>query len=562
MTNADPTATPPMVETGPALVWRWWSIAWAGRGVWLAAIIGLSFVTAALSAGFPWLWQYLVDDAMESGSPARLRQIAGWMAGIGAAQLVVYVVLQGLRSVINAAIQWTVRQNVFEHLSRLESGFYGRWRTGDLVTRLSDDAGEKISWFLCSGVFRTFEASLIVLACLASAVAVAPGVAAWMVLPLPLLIVAQAFAQGTLGRRYGAVQRSISGINDELTSTFGGIRIVQAAGLQGSARHRFMEQAEGQRRAEVRTSAVQHIVHLMYGYGWQMAVVALLLAGGRQVMTGAITLGQFVTMEGLVMTMVWPMFDAGMFLSKYKQASVALARLQQLCDEVPGADGPPRGAPLAQSAALPLRAGSLVAVVGEVGSGKSTLMEALARAGGGDGYVPQDPMLMSATLRENILLGRDVSPEGLARALDVSRLEQDLPAFPEGLETAVGERGVTLSGGQQQRVALARALVGEPALLLLDDATAALDADTESAFWDRLEAVLPGIAAVVVTHRVATIQRADEVLVLEDSAVAQRGQHADLVLTEGPYGRIYGRYEAEARVALCATGSALAPVEG
>ena len=559
----DPAAhTPPIGRADLALIGRWWRIAWAGRGPWLVAIVLLSFVTAALSAGFPWLWQYLVDDAVQIGSPVRLRQIAGWMAGIGAAQLLVYMTLQGLRSVVNAAIQWTVRQNVFEHVSRLDPGFYGRWRTGDLVTRLSDDAGEKISWFLCSGVFRTFEATLIVLACLVSAVAVAPGVAAWMVLPLPLLIVAQAFAQGTLGRRYGAVQRSISGINDELTATFGGIRIVQAAGLQGSARRRFLAQAEAQRQAEVRTSLVQHIVHLMYGYGWQMAVVALLLAGGHQVMTETLSLGQFVTLEGLVMTMVWPMFDVGMFLSKYKQASVALGRLQQLCDEEPGADGPPRGAPLAQASGLPPAAGRLVAVVGEVGSGKSTLMEALARAGGGAGYVPQDPMLMSATLRENILLGRQVTDEQLTRALDVSRLQQDLPAFPQGLETVVGERGVTLSGGQQQRVALARTLVGEPPLLLLDDATAALDADTESAFWDRLEAVLPGVAAVVVTHRVATIQRADEVLVLEHCAVAQRGQHAELVAIEGPYQRIYGQYEAEAKVAMASTGSALAAVAG
>jgi ATP-binding cassette, subfamily B, multidrug efflux pump len=545
---------------GRALVWRWWRVAWAGRGAWLASIVALSFVTAALSAGFPWLWQYLVDDAQAEGSPARLQQVAGWMAAVGAGQLVVYTVLQGCRTIVNAAIQWRVRQNVFEHLSTLEPGFYERWRTGDLVTRLSDDAGEKISWFMCSGVFRTLEASLIVVACLTSALIVAPRVALLMVLPLPLLIVAQAFAQGTLGRRYSAVQTAISGINDELTSTFGGIRIVQAAGLQSAARRRFIREAGAQQKAEVRTAAVQHVVHLMYGYGWQMAVVALLLVGGAEAMAGRITLGQFVTLEGLVMTMVWPMFDVGTFVSRYKQATVALTRLQALTDELPGADGPPRGAPLAVASALPPRPGVMIAVVGEVASGKSTLLEALARTGGGEGYVPQDPILMSTSLRENILLGREVGEERLAMALDVSRLAQDLSAFPQGLDTEVGERGVTLSGGQQQRVALARALVGKPTLLLLDDATAALDADTEAAFWERLGTVLPDVAAVVSTHRVATIQQADEVIVLEGCAIAQRGTHADLLATDGPYRRIYGRYEAEARVALRATGEALAPV--
>jgi ATP-binding cassette subfamily B multidrug efflux pump len=538
-----------------ALVWRWAKIAWAGRGVWLAGIVALSVVNAVLSAGFPWFWQILVDDAQASASPVRLRQVAGWMGAVGVGQFVVYVGLQGMRTLVNAAIQRRVRQGVFEHLATLDPGFYERWRTGDLVTRLTDDAGEKISWFLCSGVFRTLEASLVVIACLSSAVIVAPRVAFWMVLPLPLLIVAQAFAQGALGRRYGEVQAAISRINDELSATFGGIRIVQAAGLQASARSRFVGAAEAQQQAEVRTAAVQHVVHLMYGYGWQMAVVALLLAGGHQAMSGAITLGQFVTLEGLVMTMVWPMFDVGTFLSRYQQAGVALVRLQALADEVPGADGPPRGAALAEAAGLPPGPGRMVAVVGEVASGKSTLMQALARTGGGDGYVPQDPMLMSATVRENILLGREVSEDELDAALDVSRLAQDLPDLPDGIDTVVGERGVTLSGGQQQRVALARALVGRPPLLLLDDATAALDADTEAAFWRRLDDVLPDVAAVVVTHRGATLQAADEILVLDGGAIVQRGGHGELIEQEGAYRRIYGRFEAEERVRGVSRGS-------
>ena len=149
---------------------------------------------------------------------------------------------------------------------------------------------------------------------------------------------------------------------------------------------------------------------------------------------------------------------------------------------------------------------------------------------------------------KNILLGREVSEQDLDRALQVSRLAQDLPAFPDGLDTMVGERGVKLSGGQQQRVALARALVGCPSILLLDDATAALDADTEAAFWEQLETVLPEIGAVVVTHRVATIQRADRVLVLEGGRIVQEGTHDDLIGADGAYRRVYGRYEAREKL--------------
>jgi ABC-type multidrug transport system fused ATPase/permease subunit len=161
-------------------------------------------------------------------------------------------------------------------------------------------------------------------------------------------------------------------------------------------------------------------------------------------------------------------------------------------------------------------------------------------------YVPQDPVILSVPIRDNILLGRSVPEATLQRALLVSRLAQDLGAFPQGLDTLVGERGVTLSGGQQQRVALARALVGEPRILLLDDATAALDADTEAAFWAGLEDVLPDLTAVVVTHRPATIERADRVVCLDGGRIVQTGGHAQLVGEDGPYRRIYGRFSVAA----------------
>lgn len=584
-----------MKETAPTkaksraqweLIMRWMRLTWRGSGGTLVLIVVLSFGSAFLLTAFPWLWQYLVDEVGQDANPVRMRDLAGWMALVGFAHFVLYLVLQGARSVMNSKLQWRARRRVFQHLSQLDAEFYQRWRSGDLVTRLTDDAGEKLSWFLCSGVFRTVEAVLIVLVCLGAMALIDPGLTLWVVLPLPLLIFGQAATQGALGRRYREVQQSISHINDELTTTFAGIRIVQACRLQTAAIDRFEAQAAKQMKAEVRVSMFQQIVYLMYGFGWQAAVVALLLAGGSHVIDGQITLGQFVAFEGFVMTLVWPMFDVGTFVSKFKQIVVALDRLQDLVDEPP----PDRvgGSEPLSIPSLELRdvtstaadetvllghvnviaeSGETLAIVGAIGSGKSVLMELLAGIrvphsgqvlfGGAPaeslhsdqrhrkiGYVPQDPLLLSASIRENILLGRDIDEADVQHALEVSRLRQDLPVFPDGLDTEVGERGVTLSGGQQQRVALARALVGRPAILLLDDATAALDADTEAAFWEQLEAVLPELTVVVVTHRVATIQQADRVIVLEDGEVAQAGTHRQLIECDGPYRRIYGGFEA------------------
>ena len=566
------------------LIARWMVFAWRESWGALVLILVLSVVNAGLVVAFPWLWQYLID-ALQSDASPDLSTLALWMAIVGISQALLYVVLQGTRSVMNAVISWRARQRLFDHLTNLPPDFYRRWRAGDLVTRLSDDAGNKIAWFLCSGVFRTLEAGLIVLTCLAVMASIDPWMTLQVTLPLPLLIAAQAGAQGALGRRYRAVQESISRINDALTTTFSGIRVIQASHLQAPARRQFLQAAQDQQAAEVATAKVQKAVFMMYGYGWQLAVVALLLAGGNSVLDGRITLGQFVSFEGFVMTLVWPMFDVGMFVSKYKQTSVALTRLQELLDapaQVAEVCDPPQsttlsvhgagvvsedGAVLLTDIDLHVPAGTSLAIVGQIGSGKSILMELLAGLrpvaegrvciGGVSvapprpgamldvvGYVPQDPVLLSATLEDNLLLGRTPPAEDLADALERSRLAADLPQLPDGLQTRVGERGVTLSGGQQQRLAIARALVGRPAILLLDDATAALDADTEAAFWAGIRAELPEVSVISVTHRVATIQRADAVVVMAGGRIVQRGQHAELLAAGGEYARIYGRIQA------------------
>lgn len=571
------------------LVARWWWVLWKDSPVFLAQIVVLSMGSAVLLTAFPWLWQYAIERLEQP--PEELVEVAVWMGAAAAGQWALYLVLQGSRTVMNATIQWRARQRVFDHLTELDPSFFRRWRTGDLVTRLYDDAGEKISWFLCSGVFRAFEALLIVAVCLTAMLWLDWRLTLWVAAPLPVLIALQALAQTELGRRYLEVQQSISTINDELATTFEGIRVVQATGLGPTVAASFASRAAVQRDAEVRVARIQQGVFLLYGFGWQLAMVSLLWFGGQAVMEGTVTLGQFVTFEGLVMTLVWPMFDFGMFVSKVMQARVALVRLQELMDEQAPVgrwgEGQLADASLVASAVeviaedgarllmdfdIELAPGERVAIVGEVGSGKTTAMAVLAgmrqpasgevRLGGSPRHgldrvqareavalVPQDPVIPSTTLRDTILLGREVEEEVFERALQVSRLAQDLPALPEGLDTRVGERGVTLSGGQQQRVAIARALVGGPRILLLDDATAALDADTEDAFWTKLAEELPGMTTVVVTHRLATIEQVDRVLVLEGGRVTQRGPHREIIGVDGPYRRIYGRIEAAARLA-------------
>ncbi|MEM6930366.1 MAG: ABC transporter ATP-binding protein, partial [Myxococcota bacterium] len=287
--------------------------------------------------------------------------------------------------------------------------------------------------------------------------------------------------------------------------------------------------------------------------------------GGLRVLEGDLSLGRYLTFEGLLASMVWPMFDLGTLASKLPQAAVALRRLDEVlalprAPQTGGRDGPgvaahdltllaDDGTVLVEDVDLAVAPGDRVALVGRVGAGKTVVLDALSRLRApvrGEvravdaAPVPQVPVLLSTSVRENILLGRETSEAVLDRAVRIAQIDRDLPQLADGLDTRVGERGTSLSGGQRQRVAIARALVGEPTVLLLDDATSALDAEVEAAFWDALEAEAPDVGALLVSHRVGTLAKADEIVVLEHGRVVQRGRHADLVAQAGPYQQLYG----------------------
>ena len=307
------------------------------------------------------------------------------------------------------------------------------------------------------------------------------------------------------------------------------------------------------------------------------------------VINANLSLGKLVAFVYYVVYLIFPMFDIGQFLVKSRQSAVSINRLRELETMPPmvtengsiAADGDFKGAieykhvsfkfpestrNIIDDISFKINTGETVAVVGKVGAGKSWLVNMVPRLVDpteGEvkidghalkdyklshlrrqiGYVPQEPVLFSDTVKNNILFGRDnISEDIMEWAIEVSQLKSEIEAFPDGINTYIGTRGVSISGGQKQRLALARALAGKPKILILDDCTSALDSSTESALWARLHEVMPDMTTILITHRPDTLERADMVYVLDEGRIIETGKHAELIEKGGQYAKMYRRY--------------------
>jgi len=411
----------------------------------------------------------------------------------------------------------------------------------------------------------------------------------WTAGTLPILVFIYIKSSTLMNRRYDFLQKRISAVNDTMEACFSGIRVVKAYCREDDQTKRFADVADRRQAAEIAAVKTGAVIESLWMYIWQFGTVIILLAGGYYVIHGSLSIGEFVAFNSYVLFLMYPMFDVGNFLVRGLRAAVSIKRLKELEDHPPmvvPVDGrrpiaiAPQGRiefdrvsfrfagmerDILSELSFSIEPGKRAALVGRVGSGKSWTARLIPRLvdptegrvllDGIDlrdydlhdlrqhiGYVPQDPILFSESIEYNIRFQREgISDETLNWAIEVAQLREELTAFPDGLATRIGVRGVSISGGQKQRLALARALVGKPKILILDDCTSALDAGTEAKLWDSLHQVMPDLTCVIITHRPATLEKADEVIVLEEGRIVERGGHIDLILQEGVYCKLYHR---------------------
>lgn len=489
-----------------------------------------------------------------------------------------------------------LKRDLFAHVETLPASYFDRHRTGDLLSRLTSDV-EAVRWSFGPG-FMYVGGTLVLFPMVIYAMAQISGAITLLAL-IPLLgivVVVRALGPGIM-RRSRAVQDEIGDLSARAQESFAGARVVRAYATESLENEAFREINESLVRENIALAKYRAMMRGGLFLLGGAAELIVLWYGGALVAEGKLTTGDLLPLLAYVGLLIWPMISVGWVVSALQRAAAAMRRINEVMDSAPeeitrgeavALTTPIKGAlsvraltyvypgaaePALTDVEVEIPATGTLAVVGPVGSGKSTLLRLLCRLyepppgtvflDGNDvsrielpalrdlfAVVPQDAFLFSTSIRRNLAYAADgdLSDARTRRAVDIAGLAEDLKQLPRGLETVVGERGLMLSGGQKQRTTLARALLKDAPILLLDDCLSAVDTHTEELILDRLRDEMRGRTTVVVAHRLSTVRDADQILVLDEGHVVERGSHEELVVSGGWYARTYAQQRIEAEL--------------
>jgi ATP-binding cassette subfamily B protein len=482
-------------------------------------------------------------------------------------------------------LETDLRNRMFSHILSLDRAFFQRKTPGDIMALATNDLSS-VQLASGMGLVAFVDAVFMGFAAIAFMAYIDPVLTAIAIAPMPVLALLTRFLSSRLHRRFRKVQEQFSSMTEFVRSTFSSIRLVKAYNQEAFQASRFNAMGETYVRDNLSLARIYGTLFPVSGFIGNISMLLVLFFGGRMTIGGTITVGDFVAFITYLFLMTWPMMALGWVTDLFQRGVTSLQRIQELLREEPKLKGPvvpvktaiTRGdisirglsfsypnqqGQVLKGIHLNIQPGIFLGIVGKTGAGKTTLCHLLARlypvedgtvffdgmdvntlpfeaVRGAIAYVPQEVILFSNTIAFNIAMGRpDASEAEIEAVARAAAIHDEIAAMPDGYQTRIGEKGVKLSGGQRQRLAIARALLLDRPIIIIDDGLSAVDMETEHAIIGSIAGYLKGRTCIVVSHRVAPLADAHEIVVMEDGRIIDRGTHEHLLKQNAFYATIY-----------------------
>jgi len=486
---------------------------------------------------------------------------------------------------VSRYVEFDLKNEVFEQYQRLSLSFYKMNRTGDLMSRISEDVS-KVRMYVGPAVMYSTTTITLFLVTISYMIYIAPTLTLYVVTPLPILSYSIYKLSIAIHKRSTVVQQYLSHLTTFTQESFSGISVIKAYGIESRTNERFVKLSNESKEKNIDLTKVQALFFPLMILLIGLSNILVIYIGGRQYINGEIALGTIVEFMVYVNMLTWPVASVGWISSMVQQADASQRRINEFLDEKPEiVNHEPNHTPISgaiefqdvsfvypdtnitalKGVSFKIHPGQTLAIVGNTGSGKSTILELIGRLydvtegrylvdgkpvtelnledlRNAIGYVPQDAFLFSESIANNIRFGKgDATMEEVIEAAKNAAVHANIEGFQNKYDTVLGERGITLSGGQKQRVSIARAIIKDPKILLFDDCLSAVDTETEEEILQNLNRISKNKTTIIVSHRISSVKNAHQILVLEDGKVIQQGSHTELLNQEGYYQELYNK---------------------
>jgi ATP-binding cassette subfamily B multidrug efflux pump len=570
------------------------------------------FVNNGVWILFPLVIRRAINDLNTGVTREKLFTYSAMLLGVAITKGIFQFLTRWILIGISREIEFDMRNDLFRHLESLDYSFYQRTRTGDIMAKATNDLNA-VRMLLGPAIMYSANTIVFTIGALVFMISISPKLTLWAFLPLPIASIIVQYFGRQIHERFERIQAMFSDISARAQENFSGVRVIRAYAQEEAEIANFETDNREYIKRSLRYVRIMGMLwptlETMLGF----AIVLVLWLGGREVLKHHINVGDFVAFNTYMVQLTWPVIALGWVIGTFQRGTASLGRIDQIlqvksaiqddpallrvtsgtpirgeiefrnltygypADMNPGsstvAPTAQPGTPVLKNVNLKIPSGTSLAIVGPTGSGKSTLVDLIPRiydAAPGMvlvdgrpireypiewlrrniGFVPQETFLFSDTIRENIAFGAEnATDQDVRDAAEAARIAGDIEGFPDKYDTTVGERGITLSGGQKQRTAIARAIIRNPRILVLDDALASVDTQTEDQILNHLREVMKDRTTIFISHRVSTVRNADKIAVLHNGTIAEYGTHDELVARNGYYTDLYNKQLLEEELA-------------